>query len=675
MVETVITGLNLTHQAMYYVHVRTTNTIGRQSITTAPTRVFVDQTPPIPVIVHPHNGASIAIEYTQEWLPLSATVPSYSATWWQAGACWEFVDAESEMARYDVRILDAVGDPTTPLASAIVGPDAACTIFNDLRMSHLSKYQVYVRAQSIANLFTESVSNIVTIDLTRPHVRQALDLAGNPSAGPLAGDRWHATTQQPELVSPVEQLNMEIDFVPALSQLHVGFGVWDEESGVDTVLVACGIAPGATSVLPWTAVPTNGRRVVAVPLPDDVAILPHVRYYVAVAAVNGAGALSLWTSTDGVMVDDTGPVCVQRRIRDGRHRLLDIDFQAGQDKVVAQWRSGIFDLESFVHHFEATLVDTDTGNIVAGPVNTGVSTRVTFTGLQLSHTQRVATVVKSVNRAGTYTECSTDGLMVDLTGPLPVSALPQDVVSDGNTANHGFDGDDIEFTASTEAAFVSWADIHDPESGLNNVWVWAEAVDGIPLTDRQWVHPSLNEWTLSVPLQPQGAAYRVVVRAVNRASSAEVYRSDGVQIDTTPPVFTSSVDLAVSPGGLGLEPHVVASATATISVVATVQDAESGIQRCRAGVGTYPDGSDVTGVVTANVDELPNHAVEVVTSQRGGQTVCDPYTVSHDCITVPVSELTTATTVRIDLVVNAGVSLPGGNNLFGWLVCTNGYAG
>lgn len=45
------------------------------------------------------------------------------------------------------------------------------------------------------------------------------------------------------------------------------------------------------------------------------------------------------------MIDDTPPVCVNYRVRDGTHRLLDSDFQYNTASVVAQWRGALFDLE------------------------------------------------------------------------------------------------------------------------------------------------------------------------------------------------------------------------------------------------------------------------------------------------------------------------------------------
>lgn len=292
LAEIAITGLDLRHGSQYYVHVRTTNTVGRQAITTAPTRIFIDTTPARGLYVHTHNGASIMLEYRLDWKPLSEGNPTHSATYWQVGSTWAFHDAESEVAGWEVSLHDADGNPTQYLASTALQPQETTVLFEGLSFPHLFRYELRVRCLNVANIWSEMYSPIVTIDRTRPFVRQALDLSQIPLANttlgnvPKPGSDLYAGLLEPEMVTPAEEVAVELDFVTELSGLTVAFASWDVDSGVPQVLVAAGVAPGSTTLVGWTPVQTHGRRYVHVPLPTGVTLQRHIRYYTSVAAVN-----------------------------------------------------------------------------------------------------------------------------------------------------------------------------------------------------------------------------------------------------------------------------------------------------------------------------------------------------------------------------------------------------
>ena len=285
-----ISELALQHRVAYWIHIRTTNTVGRQSIVTAPTVVYCDLTPSTGETAI-HNGASILLEEHLAWMPLSDPHPEFSSVFWKVAPSWEFSDEESEMVRYDAYLHDAHGDPDNPIAVITNINKRANTItFEDLDLPHGLKFYAEIRGQTDADHWTEVETQRTTIDRTRPHTVQVLDLAGVPTTGPLSRN---ATTEQeaagvvePGTLTPAELAEVEIDFVQNLDKLFAGFSVWDEDSGIKTVMVAVGVAPGSTSLMPWTSIPANGGRVVPVSLPTGVDFVRHVRYYVSVAAVN-----------------------------------------------------------------------------------------------------------------------------------------------------------------------------------------------------------------------------------------------------------------------------------------------------------------------------------------------------------------------------------------------------
>ena len=128
------------------------------------------------------------------------------------------------------------------------------------------------------------------------------------------------------------------------------------------------------------------------------------------------------------MLDPTPPVCVQYRVRDGWLRLLDQDYQHDPTTVKVQWKSALFDLESLIDHYEVLLVDSSTGDEVAGPFDVSKDTNYAFSLLDLQHTQRVHTVVTAVNRAGVKVQCGTNGILVDLTPAEPQSLASNPVM-------------------------------------------------------------------------------------------------------------------------------------------------------------------------------------------------------------------------------------------------------
>lgn len=369
------------------------------------------------------------------------------------------------------------------------------------------------------------------------------------------------------------------------------------------------------------------------------------------------------------MIDDTPPVCVQYRVRDGSHRMLDQDYQSSNSSVIVTWRGAMFDLESLVGSYEVQLEDATTGDVIVPAKSVGISNVFEFSELRLSQAQVVRTVVTAVNRAGVRRECATDGVLVDITGPLP-TPHSSGVVWDGNSLLRGYTGRDMSYTWSAESAFASWARFIDPESGINNYYVWAERLsDGETLSAPVWVHPSLTEWTIPLSTQQHGDTYRVVLQATNRAGSQLTFHTDGVIVDLTPPVFESDVEFTID-GAVGLEPHIVASTSALLRVRVEVTDPESGIQVCRYALGTYPDGSDVSGVTSVRVADLPAEARVDTQVQRGGNTVCYA---DGSCEVVPETNETLTTSLTLDAVLNEGFPLVNHLSLYAWVVCINQY--
>lgn len=377
--------------------------------------------------------------------------------------------------------------------------------------------------------------------------------------------------------------------------------------------------------------------------------------------------LSRWASSDGIMIDDTVPVCIDYRVRDGRDRFEDADFQRTTDAAVAQWRGAFFDLESRVSHFTVELRDAASNATLAGPLPVGKSTSVRFDKLGLSHTQRVEVLVTAHNRAGVSKMCKTSGVTVDVTPPHATHS-PAGVVWDGNAQMLGYEGVDMEFSRSPRAAHAAWTSFNDDESGVHNYWVWAEDMAGVVLTARHWVHPSLREWTMQIPTRVDGDRFRVAVEAVNVAGSPTTFRSDGVVVDTSPPFFTSAVQFTVDGDAAGLEPGVLSRTDAKLRVRVSAAEKEGSLSRCTYAMGTVPGASDVTGVTVLPVRDMAAGERTQVQVATGGDNICDDAGV---CTTMPVGTEMVTKALDLDRVVNPSSLLVNNLQFHAWVSCAN----
>ena len=120
----------------------------------------------------------------------------------------------------------------------------------------------------------------------------------------------------------------------------------------------------------------------------------------------------------------------------------------------------------------------------------------------------------------------------------------------------------------------------------------------------------------------------------------------------------------------GLKPGVIADASARLRIRVTSADPESGMLRCRYALGTYPDGSDLSGVTTVQVADVNATQRQEEVRTVGGEEVC-----SFDgvCSRLPVTQHTVVTSVSIDEVLNEGVRLINSLNFYAWVVCINKY--
>jgi len=183
--------------------------------------------------------------------------------------------------------------------------------------------------------------------------------------------------------------------------------------------------------------------------------------------------------------------------------------------------------------------------------------------------------------------------------------------------------EDVDFTSNLTAISAEWAHAHDPDSGVfaaewavgtdgevDNIVAWRTAVDaGISSNDT-------SVWARPVPgMLTHNTTYHVTVRVRNGAGLVSTATSDGVTVDTTPPVVTSVWDRdPTQPRNVSVETN-VSVATNLASATVHAHDPESGLLEWHYAVSTSPTTCTqvyawVAVIIPSPFDEVLVHSAE-----------------------------------------------------------------
>ena len=142
-------------------------------------------------------------------------------------------------------------------------------------------------------------------------------------------------------------------FTGSTIKLHATWQSADADSGIAEFQYAVGTAPGAQDVVPWTSAGTEGEGIITIP---DPGLTTGTTYYVSVQAKNGAEALSLAGSSDGIQLAEAADkISTAKEREDSRSAGL-------QAKIVTAAFPGSFYIEE---------ADRFSGILVLGPPPAG----------------------------------------------------------------------------------------------------------------------------------------------------------------------------------------------------------------------------------------------------------------------------------------------------------------
>ena len=227
------------------------------------------------------------------------------------------------------------------------------------------------------------------------------------------------------------------------------------------------------------------------------------------------------------MIDTTPPV--KGWIKDGSDKNNDMKFSSETAEVSSVW-GGFSDPESGIVSYT---LDVYINNALAQSFENGLNTDFVDYSLSLKHGDSIYVKLTTTNGAETPTVIESDGFVIDQTPPS-VKYLHDTM-------------DGRRYQSDSTELHLKWK-FDDPESGLKEYRYYIEDFyqgqghKFYPQGQGYVTIPVINNnITVDIVLQnlnmTNGHKYLVKVTAVNHADMPQSQESDGVIIDSTPPVL------------------------------------------------------------------------------------------------------------------------------------------
>ncbi|XP_046570853.1 uncharacterized protein LOC124279103 [Haliotis rubra] len=315
----------------------------------------------------------------------------------------------------------------------------------------------------------------------------------------------------------------DADFVTVMSEMGSYWeGFSDPHSSISHYLLQVGKCRGCDDTLAQSHV--GARTDVRF---YDVSFKYGMPYYVTVTACNMAGLCTMATS-DGVILDVTAPRT--GNIIDGT-RDEDVQYQASRTFLRCKWR-GFQDPESGLDHYEWRVGTTPGGGEILEPTNAGLEEAIFQTlprDNQLPLGQTLYTTVRAYNKAGLYSEVTSNGFVIDITPP-------EVVVTPGILDGYGSIVAGTSISRTTLR--IGWK-FKDEESYIERQYL---SISSHQLGDFQshlmkvTLPGLLEEYTLSQLDLHDGSSYTVKLVACNMAGLCHSTYTGAMLVDSSKPL-------------------------------------------------------------------------------------------------------------------------------------------
>jgi hypothetical protein len=245
------------------------------------------------------------------------------------------------------------------------------------------------------------------------------------------------------------------------------------------------------------------------------------RYCITVRATNAVGAKTDVVS-DGVLIDNTAPK--GGFVLDGSSSTKDIDYQYETRVLSYTWEQFI-DPESMIDSITIS-VGSQPGFADVGTSRTFSTTATshTFGALLLRHDRVYYGTVCATNKARIKTCVRSDGVLIDTSPPK------RGIIIDGLSQP------DIDYQSNDHTVTAHWFGFNDIESNIRNfhwgIGTSPKGTDVLPFID---IGSNVTAEQTDLKLT-NGRQYYVTVQAFNAGGQSVTKASDGVLVDTTPPM-------------------------------------------------------------------------------------------------------------------------------------------
>ena len=522
----VLSGLTLTSGKKYYACVKLTDRAGNEGVF-ASSGVLVDTTPPVPgKVADGRPGADLDVQTESSVLRAS----------WS-----NFTEQETKIVSYRLAFGTAPGsnDIQDFTDVGLVSSSAS----SRLKVSELTSGQRYyatVVAYNVLGVPSTLISSSgVLVDFTPPvfssSVRDGVDSSGD----------LQSTSN---------------------NSLSATWDCDDQETSVDYVEVAFGLQPGESDVMNFSTVAAQQKS-----FSLKKALRLGYRYFATVKCVNNVGLKSLSIS-NGVVFDDTPPEGLS---------VVDGNYQGSTSNLSIKWtfvdrESGIQQFVIYIYRKNLQIGNADTN----GPfVYNGTATSSTIQLLRpLSNGVRYYVNVTGVNHAGLATTLESDGFMIDSTPPVCAQVWNGDLP----------DQNDVQYVPKPTKLTISW-NCYDNESfislyrySVKNNFTGKVILPFHTLKSKSNSSGSAlitggGKWN---PIYEEGNTYSVGIEITNAVLMKSVYWTNGVFVDSTPPVL-KDIKLTFNPK------------TDSLHAEWDVLDKESGLKTLAWGLGTTPDSTNI----------------------------------------------------------------------------------
>ncbi|XP_061181031.1 uncharacterized protein LOC133189645 [Saccostrea echinata] len=410
-------------------------------------------------------------------------------------ACWKkvFVDPESTIDHY----MWAIGsEPGYDDVMDFTREESECgenSPLNPLDLKEGHAYYITVKAINKAGLMSSATSWAYSVDLSPPVAGHIYD--GVPGSN-----------------------HSDIDFQTDMSSLNVYWeGFHDPHSAIKEYYVSVGTCPACSDVIGRQALGiVNSFKL------DHVHFGAGLIYYTSLTACNTA-ELCTTVMTDGVMMDNSPPS--MGLVMDGT-RDQDTEYQSIRTYIGAKWH-GFVDPQSGLDHYVWWAGTTPGGNDILPEKDVHLATTGVVFNLspELPIGKRVYVTVRAYNKAGLFTDSTSNGFLVDTTAPV-ISMGPR-FASDFSLVS------DTQFYRTLMK--VEWS-VNDPESHIERQYLSVKSHIGgeFDLASTK-VNGIARDFILTGMKLHDGVTYYVTLISCNGAQICSSATTSGLMVDTTPP--------------------------------------------------------------------------------------------------------------------------------------------